>query len=155
MKLKNKGFTLIELLVVIAVIAILALLIVPNLMAVRQRARDTSAKSGVQQLKKALRIYYNDNQSYPDIGILPTGIPSVNTTAGISFTDGGTTTYMQDTPIYRVYDVSADGEKFVLHVTLENLSDSDISASQLKCASSITAASSTVIAASDYVVCED
>lgn len=61
------GFTLIEVLVVISIIGILAAFILPNLTGVRGRASDTQAKNNLNQLKSALRLYYNDNQTYPDV----------------------------------------------------------------------------------------
>ncbi len=61
------GFTLIEVLVVISIIGILAAFILPNLTGVRGRASDTQAKNNLNQLKSALRLYYNDAQTYPDV----------------------------------------------------------------------------------------
>jgi len=63
--MRKKGFTLIELLVVISIIGLLAALIVVNFNAARERARDVQRKSDLDQVKKALRMYYNDNNFYP------------------------------------------------------------------------------------------
>src|SRR3989344_6888197 len=64
------GFTLIELLVVIAVIAMVIVVIFPNFMGIRQRARDTGRKSDLAQLQKALEIYKQDQnpQTCPTTG---------------------------------------------------------------------------------------
>ncbi|MBU1326650.1 type II secretion system GspH family protein [Patescibacteria group bacterium] len=62
---ERKGFSLIELLVVIAIIAVLLGLALPNFLGARQRAQDAKRKEEVNQLKQALRMYYNDYQRYP------------------------------------------------------------------------------------------
>src|SRR5260221_5566566 len=61
----KRGFTLIELLVVIAIIAILVAFVVSNFLGARQRAKDAKKKVELQQLKSALRLYYNDYSLYP------------------------------------------------------------------------------------------
>ncbi|MBP7768372.1 type II secretion system protein [Candidatus Woesebacteria bacterium] len=63
---QKSGFTLIELLVVISIIAILAGLILVNMAGIRDRAKDTKTKSDLKQMKTALRMYYNDNNNYPN-----------------------------------------------------------------------------------------
>lgn len=69
MKCKNKqfnnGFTLVELLVVISIIAVIIAITMSNLLGARGRARDSVRKSNLSELKNALRLYYNDYQSYP------------------------------------------------------------------------------------------
>lgn len=61
----NKGFTLIELLVVIAIIGILASVILASLNSARTKARDAALISGIQQVKTALELYYDDHGYYP------------------------------------------------------------------------------------------
>lgn len=63
--LKNKAFTLIELLVVIAIIGILAALILASVTSARAKARDARRKSDLAQIKRALAMYYTDNEKYP------------------------------------------------------------------------------------------
>jgi len=134
-KIQNLGFTLIELLVVISIIGILAALIMVNFNAARERARDAQRKSDLDQVKKALRMYYNDNNSYPSTGSLTWG--SVFQSAG------GNMVYMKalphdpnwkqaGDPDYNYTQVSG-GQDFCLWAGLENKSDGDIGKSQSRC----------------------
>ena len=131
MIMKNKGFTLIELIVVIAIIGTLTGLIINNLNDARARARDAKRKQDLTSLKTALRLYYNDNQTYP-----------VNLT-------GFSGDYIKVMPEYKPgsYAQTDSGNGFTIKVTLENLSDPDLATSQARCpgADAIT----------DYVVCAD
>lgn len=61
----NRGFTLIELLVVIAIIGILASVVLASLNAARVKARDSKRKAEIDQLAKALEMYYLDVGRYP------------------------------------------------------------------------------------------
>ncbi len=125
---KETGFTLIELLVVLFIIGVLTALIFPNLMGARQRARDSQRKQDLVQIKNALRLYYNDNQRYPN---------------SISF-GSSWSGYMEKIPQdplgsghpYR-YCVSATKEGFILAASLENAGDADIAGSQSHCPTSI------------------
>ena len=62
----RRGFTLVELLVTISILATLMAVLLPNLMGSRQRARDSRRIQELGTVKNALRLYYNDNQSYPE-----------------------------------------------------------------------------------------
>ena len=64
-KKDKNGFTLIELLVVIAIIGLLATLSILAINSARVQARDAKRKSDINQLQKALEMYYDDYGKYP------------------------------------------------------------------------------------------
>lgn len=71
MKQREGGFTLVELLTVIAIIALLAGLIFPAVISVQDKAKRSKAKSMIQSLSVALKMYQNDFGVYPtdsDVG---------------------------------------------------------------------------------------
>ena len=138
----RRGFTLIELLIVIAIIGILASLIIANVQGVRQRARDARRKSDLDAVQTALRLYYNDNKSFPATAAVVWGNPL----------QSGSTVYLSQLPSdpslsggnpnYIYTQVSSDS--YTLRATLENASDPDIAESQARCGGSST----------QYAVCE-
>jgi len=137
--IKNKnstlGFTLIELLVVMAIIGILTSLLVANFAQIRSRARDSQRKSDLNQIKKALQMYYDDQKAYPTQAADPGFV------FGGSFTSGAADApYMGLVPqdvihpaesYFYIYNSSND--TYRLEATLENLSDKDIAPSQKRC----------------------
>ena len=56
---------MIELMVVLVIIGVLAALIVPNVLDRADDARATAAKTDVNNLMQALKLYRLDNQRYP------------------------------------------------------------------------------------------
>ncbi len=65
MKATKKAFTLIEMLIVIVIIGILAAALVPRLISVQGRARDTKRKADFSQIGTALAIYKTDYSTFP------------------------------------------------------------------------------------------
>ncbi|MDO8620543.1 MAG: type II secretion system protein [bacterium] len=62
----KKGFTLIELLVVIAIIGLLSSIIFASLTTARMKGRDAVRLSGMNEIQKALELYYANHGKYPD-----------------------------------------------------------------------------------------
>lgn len=176
----KKGFTLIELLVVIGIIGLLVSIAVPNFLSARQRASDSKKKSEMQQLKNALRMYYNDYNRYPSgvaggvngagnglnmYGCGAAGIEICNRVTvctSVDFAAGGTgceNIYMKRFPTgfiispvtIRYYQMSS-GDDFCLQTALSNNSDPDIASSQLRCGS---VCGTTYCPAGRYCVCAD
>jgi len=154
----KRGFTLIELLVVVSIIAMLTALIMVNFNAARERARDVQRKSDLDNVKKALRMYYNDNGKYPTNSVdnkivgCGTGASPAACNWGSGWTRQ-TMTYMKILPQDPIqgqtysYQQQASGQDFRLWATLENKSDGDITKSQTRCSGSWSTG--------QYVACAD
>jgi len=65
---KNQGFSLVELLGVVSIIGILAAVVLFNVQAGKEKARDTQRLTELQQLEIALRVYKDVNGEYPERG---------------------------------------------------------------------------------------
>jgi len=61
------GFTLIELLVVVAILGLLASIIMVSLSRARSSARDAKRIAEINQMKKAVEIYYINHNEYPPV----------------------------------------------------------------------------------------
>ncbi|MDD4026892.1 MAG: type II secretion system protein [Candidatus Shapirobacteria bacterium] len=110
----KSGFSLIELLVTISIIAVLSAVLVANFMGMRERARDAQKIQDLNAIKSALRMYYNDKQSYP-----------LTLNIGSSYLASDVSGY--------IYTQTNNGDSFNLCVNLEaGAGDEDIS-SQVKC----------------------
>ena len=133
----KSGFTLIELLIVIVIIALLLGILLPNMLGMRERARDSRLKSELRELKLVLEVFHEDNQGYPaddDNGGMvgcESGGADVVCPLGGAFEKAGIV-YMPVLPEFFTYDsIAPDG--FRVSWELENLSDQDAQRSQSKC----------------------
>lgn len=172
----KKGFSLIELLVVIAITAVLTAIALPNFLSARERARDAKRKQEMNEMKNALRLYYNDKQFYPTaanggIGKLnyisgcglegDTLCPCTSTEQNADFAAGVgcATVYMKRFPSEfgsRIYYAQFDsGNDFCLKASLENAADPDILTSRCRCATACGIANCTTATGTDYYVCAD
>ena len=128
----KKGFTLIELLVVIAIIALLSTLSVVALNSARVKSRDARRLSDIKQIRTALEMYFDNNQTYPTV-VSSSTLGGSNyaclTSSGWTTTVGCTgTVYMQNVPddpqgvgtsIYK-YTVGGTGSTYTINYVLEN-----------------------------------
>ncbi len=62
-----KGFTIVELLIVVVVIGILAAIVTVAYTGIQSAARDSSRIATLNQLQKAIELYYVSNGQYPAI----------------------------------------------------------------------------------------
>lgn len=147
----HSGFTLIELLIVISIIGILSRLLFANYGELRERGRDSTRKSALQQVRNALRLYYNDYQRYPGAsngkiaGCGAASPPSSVCEWGNAFASSSTS-YMTQLPVdplnnapyvYTYESVSA-GDGFRISVQLENVTDPEAAQSQARCGVTMT-----------------
>lgn len=155
-KNENFGFTLIELLVVVSIIGILTALIMVNFNSARERARDIQRKSDLDQIKKALRLYYNDYNAYPS-NTTDNKISGCSPAQTFDWGDEfvcNEMVYMNSLPqdpsegnSYNYQQISS-GQDFCLWAMLENKSDGDIERSHNRCPDCS-------VGEYDYVVCAD
>jgi prepilin-type N-terminal cleavage/methylation domain-containing protein len=85
---KKSGFSLIELLVVISIMAVLTAVLVANFVGARDRAKDSKKIQDMTSFKNALRMYYNDNQSYPGTVGNNISCSNLNISIGSSYMPG-------------------------------------------------------------------
>jgi len=125
----KKGFTLIELLVVIAIIAMLSSLSVVALNSARAKSRDARRLSDIKQIRTALEMYYDNNQTYPNQSAIELGGSSaacLSSTNGFNAVCSGTT-YMQIVPkdpmssanVKYVYNQTGGGAGYTIEYKLE------------------------------------
>ncbi|MBI4009397.1 type II secretion system protein GspG [Candidatus Roizmanbacteria bacterium] len=113
---KNSGFTLVELLISAILLAILAIgFITGNYFPSVRKGRDAVRKADLQNIQKALELYYEDNRAYP----IANGNISL---LGSPFQSGGQV-YMQKLPNDPVsgkwYHYISDGTYYKLFSCIE------------------------------------
>jgi len=122
MKIKKSGFTLIELLVVVVILGILAAVGLGQFYTAQKRGRDAQRKENLASITKALEMYYNDYEQYPN--------DASSLVWGDEFTDGKTI-YMKQLPtdpasnFQYYYGADADGSYYKLYGLLEHSEDID------------------------------
>ena len=147
----KRGFTLIELLVVISILAILTAVLLPNMIDIRQRGSDSSKKSNLNELRTAMRLFYNDYQQFPNENSgMFAGCGGVDQYCGPgdSF-EIGDTIYMQSVPEYESYEQLNNGDGFRISIELDNSADTEICESWNRCGVSGTCSSDETL----YYVC--
>ena len=97
----KKGFTIIELLVVISIIGLLSTISVVSLNGARIKSRDAKRVSDVDNIKKAIELYYDDKGEYP-VALSPISLGTTNT---LVLCDGGfkATSSSSDCPLGKIY----------------------------------------------------
>jgi type II secretion system protein G len=126
--MNRKAFTLIELLIVIMILGVLAALITGNFFTSLKKGRDSKRKADLEQISRALEMYYEDKRAYPTFNIFAqTGYqlcgsglvaPSSSCTAG----EKAYMLKMPNDPISgKDYEyLSSDGTDYKLFTCLEN-----------------------------------
>lgn len=127
-KNREAAFTLLELLIVIVILGILAALISGNFITSLKKGRDARRKGDLEQIQRALELFYDDVGSYPTTAQLTLGSDTqlCNPTLDCYSTTNTTgKTYMEKLPVdsgavnYE-YDTEATGQTYRLYACLEN-----------------------------------
>jgi type II secretion system protein G len=151
---KKNGFTLIELLIVIVIIGILAAIGLATFTSSQMKSRDAKRKADLQQVSRALELYYNDKGQYPaDDGsgnIMGCGagaitactwgsltVPFSNTTTGTIYMTKLPADPSQYTYYYVATPVLGRHPQYQLYARLENLQDQSIIVSGYNCATGV------------------
>lgn len=113
--MNRKGFTLIELLIVIMILGVLAALITGNFFTSLKKGRDAKRKADLEQITRALEMYYEDSKAYPS---------TISFGSSLCHPSGcGTKNYMLKLPTdpnSGNYGYASDGTYFELNACLEN-----------------------------------
>ncbi len=123
----RRGFTILELLVVMAIIGILAAIGLGAYPGVQQKARDARRKSDLENIARALEMWYGDSNTNPR----EYPAPGTEFNFNMALESNGEL-YMQLVPEDRRFPGSAyvydrpDVDQFALYARIENQEDSAI-----------------------------
>jgi len=120
---------MIELLIVMVILALLLSVGLGSFMTSQTKSRDSARKTDLQNISRALELYYNDKGEYP-IDSSKTGILGYDW--GDPFVDPANpeTIYMNFLPSdpggYTYYYTSVDGSIYQIYAYIENDNDNDL-----------------------------
>jgi len=133
----NNGLTLIELLVVIVIMGVISTIGFGQYRKSQLKARDAQRKGDLDNIARALEMYYNDHESFPgdsdDSGFIEvdTGDGAVDDLAWGETFETTEVVYMKTLPedpnddYSYCYESDAQGSFFKLFAILENTDDAD------------------------------
>jgi len=120
---KAKSFTLIEITIVITIIGLIIGFVTSNFFSSLKKGRDARRKADLEQIQRALEMYYEDKKAYP------TQAPGLGFPFGGKFCETPTCSsnekiYMQNVPNDPVgsysYQYQSDGTYYRLFSCIEN-----------------------------------
>jgi general secretion pathway protein G len=131
--IKKNGFTLVELLVVLAILSLLATVGFGQYRTSQKKARDAQRKADLDNIGRAVEMYYNDNGVYPlgDDGLISVDGAQIGWDEQLikEYSDQSVV-YMKSLPIdpadNQHYCYQSTGSYYRVFAVLENENDSDI-----------------------------
>ncbi len=133
----RSGFTLLEILVVMIIIGILTTIGIRGFVQSQIKTRDAQRKHDLEQVKRALELYYNDYDQYPadsGDGLIKLA-DGTELDWGSEFTDSNGTVYMIKLPrdprgYSYYYETLNDNKSYYLYAYLENDQDRHLTAEE-------------------------
>ena len=132
--MQKNGFTLIELLIAIVILGVLSALIAGNFFSSLKKGRDARRKADLEQVQRALEMYYEDKRSYPTRSPADPGFPFGGRFCETANCLSNEKIYMQKLPVDPVntysYKYQSDGSYYRLFSCIENNLDEGPGVSQ-------------------------